>query len=485
MISSWNGILVFACSIFLLRLSVTASSSILVSHIRHAAYSCSDHPSLKESIGEIRAGATFPKRKRRGQRSGSQTTSSEIVTPMRVVQFSSFITILSTTLVAFAPATALVPKIGSVEKVTSLLSSLTAGAAVLEILFSPFVGTLLDSHGRKPVFLAVLVSIALSQVSVVFSEESVWSLCVCKVFALLGVGLFFQTIGQTLLSDLTADSKHPEQQLGSALGMQAALISAGFLVGALCAGQLLSRFGLSLSHGIAAALMTMNLLLVTFAMPETLQLPSEQSHFQNRPKRSIMSSLLGCTRILTKHSQPIPILAIVFVLQCLPSFMGDFFQIYCQTEWGLDTKAFSSFVAVFGVLGLTANILGSILVNKLGIQRYTSLTSFLIILPSIGASVFGFRGLWVGYVLGFLGLAQNLGVMAAMVSEGKKQGIPIGELAGERASLIALVKVIGPILYSALYVHGKRIWNIASLPFIFNSILGVLVFCICRAYVTQ
>jgi hypothetical protein len=73
--------------------------------------------------------------------------------------------------------------------------------------------------------------------------------------------------------------------------------------------------------------------------------------------------------------------------------------------------------------------------------------------------------------------------MAAMVSEAKQQGIPIGELAGQRASLIALVKVIGPIWYSTLYVQGQRLWNIPSLPFMFNACLGILVFCICHFYV--
>jgi MFS family permease len=439
----------------------------------------SENAHIVDNLHQIRAGSTLLKVD--PKKDAMKKSSSKNENSMLVVQFASFLTVLSTTLVAFAPASALVSKLGSVDKTTSLLSSLTAGAAVLEIVCSPFIGTLLDIRGRKPVFLGVLAAIAISQGSVVISGESIWSLCACKVFALLGVGLFFQIIGQAILSDLTGSSKHPER-LSSALGMQAASISAGFLVGALCAGQLLSRFGLSLSYGIAAMLTTMNLLLVTFAMPETLQSTSKQQ-LVTRPKTSILSSLLGCTRILTKYDRPIPVLAFVFVLQCLPSFMGDFFQIYCKTEWNLDTKAFSSFVAIFGVLGLAANILGSILVNKLGIRRYTAVTSFLIIIPSIGASFFGFQGLLVGYLFGFLGLAQNLGIMAAMVSEAKQQGIPIGELAGQRASLIALVKVIGPIWYSTLYVQGQRLWNIPSLPFMFNACLGILVFCICHFYV--
>jgi len=330
----------------------------------------------------------------------------------------------------------------------------------------------LDVRGRKPVFLAVLVTTLMSQILVVATSESIWSLCLCKVLGSLGLSLIFQTISQAILSDLTDSS--PEQ-LGSALGMQSALIGAGFFIAALGGGHVISKFGLSTTYALAALLTMMNLLMVALAMPETLQSSSPL----NRPEKRLFSSLLACTRILARH-KPIPILAIVFVLQSLPNFSGDFFQIFCKTEWNLETTAFTSFVAFVGILGVVSNIWGSILVRQLGMKRYTLLASFSFILPSLGAAICGFSGLLAGQLVGFLGMAQSLGIMGTMITEGKIQGIPVGELTGERASFMALIKVIGPIFYGSLYVQGKRLGNMPKLPFVFNVFLGVLVFGICN-----
>lgn len=163
-------------------------------------------------------------------------------------------------------------------------------------------------------------------------------------------------------------------------------------------------------------------------------------------------------------------------------FMGDFFQIYAKTEWKLDTKAFSNFIAIIGILGFTANSLSSIFVRRLGIRRFTAITTLSSILPNLGAATFGYSGILAGNLVGFMGVAQGLGVMSAIVSEGTKQGVPMGVLAGERASLMALVKVIGPIWYSTLYVQGQRLWNMKTLPFWFNACLGFAVFTMSQVY---
>ncbi|CAJ1950586.1 unnamed protein product [Cylindrotheca closterium] len=424
---------------------------------------------LNESIIRYRAGAVNI----RPRKDDSVTEMASIEKRgLAVVQLSSLLSILSTTLVAFTPAAALVQKLGD-AKATSLLSILAASSAIIEILFSPAVGRLMDDFGRKRPLLTVLVAIAMSQLTVVLSNESTWSLCVGKFAGTLGIGFFFQTIGQAILTDVTGRGNSPER-LSSALGMQAALISIGFLVGALSAGKLQATFGVTTSYGIASILAFANAILVALVMPETLEASATKR--QVRQRKSILGSLLSCIDILIKRQNGIPVLAATFALQSLPQFMGDFFQIFCKAEWNLDTAAFSQFVAMFGVLGLVSNISGSLLVRRLGIRRFTILTTLLAIVPSFCVSVWGFQGLLAGYAFGFLGLAQNLGIMSALASEGKKQNIPIGEITGERASLMGLVKILGPILYSTLYVQGKRLWGLSNLPFIFNTVLGIAVF---------
>jgi len=170
------------------------------------------------------------------------------------------------------------------------------------------------------------------------------------------------------------------------------------------------------------------------------------------------------------------------MVQSLPGFMGDTFQILVRTEWNLKTKDFSTFIAMYGIINIAANIVGSQMVVKLGIKHYTALASLSSIVAPIGASFFSFRGLIIGSILGFLGSAQMLGVTAALYAEGAKSNVPQGELAGERASFLALTKVIGPIWYSMLYMKGKKVLGTGKLPFLFNIGCGLTAFGISQRY---
>jgi hypothetical protein len=103
-------------------------------------------------------------------------------------------------------------------------------------------------------------------------------------------------------------------------------------------------------------------------------------------------------------------------------------------------------------------------------------------ISAIGASFFGYKGGMWGLAIGCLGSAQSIGIVAALVEQGSASGLPQGELAGERASLMALLKVFGPIWYSALYVQGQRRFGQSNLPFVFNIVLSLTALIISQFY---
>jgi hypothetical protein len=101
--------------------------------------------------------------------------------------------------------------------------------------------------------------------------------------------------------------------------------------------------------------------------------------------------------------------------------------------------------------------------------------------------------------IGLYGSAQKLGTNAAMTSLATELGVPQGRLQGEKASMLALLKIGSPIVYGMLYLRGKS-WNSAyaaaaggkmngvvdkvlsnvvmgkigmKLPFVLNVILGL------------
>ena len=429
-----------------------------------------------QSLISIRGGSTTSNVLKEGSDVSVAIPSQNQTSTLTVFQSSSFLIVLSVALVAFSPAPALMAEIG-IERATSTLSILSASAGLTEIIMSPALGSMLDSIGRKPALIFTMLSIALAN-GAVSIHPSVITICTAKFVGMVCVGLFF-IASQAIISDIAASN--PER-MSSTLGVQYALIGAAFFVGAIGAGKL-SEFGsLSITYGISTIVAAACAILVSFGMQETL-LPNKRVAFQAKSmRRLLLQSPLSCTRILFRHSKKVRILAIILMLQSFPSFMGDVFQILANTEWNLAPKDFSSFVAMFGIINIIANIVGSQMVRKLGIKHFTALATLSSMLSPLGASLFSFRGLIAGSIMGFLGSAQMLGVTAALVAEGAKSDVPQGELAGERSSFIALIKVIGPIWYSMLYVQGKKIFGSSNLLFLFNLGLAAEAFVISQLY---
>lgn len=390
--------------------------------------------------------------------------------PLMVMQSSSFLLVLTVALVSFSPAPALIARLGA-DRATSTLSVLAAVAALVEILLSPVVGSVIDSIGRKPIMAGAVLALSLANGVVSVNPSCIVCICFAKVIGTLCLSQFF-VVCQAIVSDIAA---YDPKRLSAAMGIQMALLGAGFLVGSLIAGRL-ADFGLSVSYGASAFVGALAVMLVSWGMPETL-LPSKRVPFEAHATRKlILRSPLSCTRLLFHHGSEVRILTILLLLQSLPQFMGAFFQIFASTEWKITTKEFSSFIAMWGVIGIVGNTVGSLIVRRYGIKRFMGIATLSSMCAPIGASFFGFRGAVIGSVLGFLGAAQAMGITAALVALGDASGVPHGELAGERASLVALLKVIGPILYSTLYVQGRGKLGMKHLPFVFNIFLAAGAF---------
>jgi len=195
----------------------------------------------------------------------------------------------------------------------------------------------------------------------------------------------------------------------------------------------------------------------------------------------MLQSPFSSTNLLLRRGKEVRILAIILLIQMFPVNNGDFFQIFAKTEWNMTTAGFSSLIAMFGILGILSNMTASVLVPKLGIKRFTSIAILCSACTPIGI-LFGFKGTVIGMSLGFLGMAQTLGTISQLMSQGEKSGVPRGELTGERSSLLALMKIIGPVLYSTLYIRGQKLWGVGILPFIFNIGLCITAFIICQLW---
>ena len=154
----------------------------------------------------------------------------------------------------------------------------------------------------------------------------------------------------------------------------------------------------------------------------------------------------------------------------------------------MDAKDFASFVATFGGISFLSTLASSILIgSKVGmsLRKFTMLAVFSSLFYPIGACI-SFRGALIGLICGIFACSQALGVSAQLTAkattttaantENGTAGMTAmtqGELAGERASLVALTRVIGPILYGSLFVVGNKI-HVPQILFGFNALLGLI-----------
>jgi len=410
--------------------------------------------------------------------SSSSLSSSWTRSDLAVFLSASSLIVLSSTLVAFSQAPALIAEIG-MRRTATILATISSCSALTEIIISPAVGSLLDSIGRKPALVFALSCIACVH-ALVSIYPSVFTICAAKFIVTVCTGSFVTTT-QVVVSDVSVSN--PER-MSSILGIMYALYGFAFIVGAIGAGKL-SEFGLSVSYGTSTVVAALTAALVFFRMKETLQSSKRIPFGENKSqlkKKLLQSPWSSCTSILSRRSKEVRVLAILIMIQSLPSHMSDTFQILVRSEWNVDTKDFSSFIAMIGVIGIFSNIVGSQMVIKLGIKHFTAIATLSSVISPIGASIFSFRGLIIGIIVGFLGSAQMLGVTAALYVEGAKSNVPQGELAGERSSFLALAKVIGPIWYSFLYVNGKKVFGTGLLPFWFNIGCGLTAFGVSQRY---
>ena len=128
--------------------------------------------------------------------------------------------------------------------------------------------------------------------------------------------------------------------------------------------------------------------------------------------------------------------------------------------------------AFISVSGVISNLAGGALIKSLGLRTFTTIATASTLLLWVGFSTASLKLALICTAVGFLGPARTLGATTMMTSEGAKLGIPQGQLSGDRANLMAWLKVIGPLVYGALYVRGVNA-GVPQTPFFLNVALTI------------
>lgn len=176
-----------------------------------------------------------------------------------------------------------------------LIGLIVASYAAASLVGAPLMGRLSDRHGRRPILLLSVAGTTIGYVLLAFAHPiggifaQLFNSSMINAFT-IGVIFFSRmldgftggniTVAQAYISDVT-DEKNRARGLGiigSAFGL-------GFIIGP-AAGGLLSRWGYSVPAFAAASLAFLNLLSITFLLPESLT-SEQRTASKNHPQPAV------------------------------------------------------------------------------------------------------------------------------------------------------------------------------------------------------
>lgn len=331
--------------------------------------------------------------------------------------------------------------------------------SIMQLIFSPILGSLSDHFGRRPVLLISLLGFGINYLIIAFAPTIVWLFIGRLLAGVMGASF-------TTASAYIADISTPEKRAQN-FGLIGAAFGLGFIIGPVMGGML-SQFGLRVPFYVAAGLTFVNWLYGYFMLPESL--PKE-----NRRKFDIRrANPVGSLKMLRRYpliSGFVASLILVNIASFATQSTWTFFTMEAF-NWSEKMVGYS-----LGMVGLTVALVQG------GLVRYTN--------PRLGPA----KSIYVGLILECIGLVMiafapqgwmlfvilipfSLGGIAGPALQGIiSNQVPAneqGELQGALTSLMSLTSIVGPILMTGLFsffTSKNTFVYLPGAPFLMGAVL--------------
>lgn len=326
--------------------------------------------------------------------------------------------------------------------------------SLAQFIFTPVLGSISDSYGRKPV---ILTSLIIEAISLAFSGLA-WSLPVLAVARFIG-GLGASNIGsaQAVVADVTSP-----QERARGMGIIGACIGLGFVLGP-ALGGILSPLGPSFIFLTAAVIAVINALLVFCFLPET------HGKREDAADRHPLAVFTGWSNIW-RYPLIGRLVCINLLFTIAFTGMEAIFPIFAQHNFGwgaMQTGYIFTYVGVVVVL-----MQGGMVRQLVKVWREQALLRIGLVLLALGLFLLAFST-QIALLLVSLGVLSigdgavtpMVATMLSLTSAKDQQG----EIQGLAQGMAGLGRILGPIIASSLYAFSGP-----SSPFVTGGLLGVL-----------
>jgi len=346
---------------------------------------------------------------------------------------------------------------GDTARAAEVVGVFATAWGLMQVLFSPLLGALSDSHGRRPVILISCLGLGLDYVFMALAP-SLALLFVGRVIS----GITAATISTSFayITDVTAPG-----QRARAFGLVGVGFGLGFVLGP-AIGGLLGGLDPRLPFWVAAAASLLNAAWGWFVLPESLP-PEKRMAFAWR-----RANPLGALRLLASRRGLIGLSAVDFVGNVAHQVLPSVFVLYAGHRYGWNEATVGLTLALVGIASaIVQGLLVGPAVQWLGARR-ALLTGMAF--GCVGMAIYGLAptgGLfWLGVpvmaVWGISGPAL-MEMMSRRVGPSEQ-----GQLQGAGSSLRSLTGLVGPGLFTLTF--AAFIDPLPGAPFLLAALILLL-----------
>jgi DHA1 family tetracycline resistance protein-like MFS transporter len=321
--------------------------------------------------------------------------------------------------------------------------------ATMQFLFAPFIGSLSDQYGRRPVLLISLLGFGLDYLFLAFAPSILWLFVGRTIAGITGASV---TTASAYMADISDDSNRAQN-----FGMIGAAFGIGFIIGPMLGG-FLGEVSPRLPFIVAACLALLNVVYGYFVLPESLPLENRRAFDWKRSNP--ISSLVHLKKYPAVSGL---IFALVFIYLAVHAVQSNWsFANMEKFKWSPKMIGLS-----LGMVGLLVGLVQGVLIRyinpKIGNEKSVY---FGIALYALGLILFAFASSsWmmfvflIPYCLGGISGPALQALISVHVPKNEQ-----GELQGSLTSIMSVTSIAGPLIMTSLFAYFTKPGNPIYFP---------------------
>jgi MFS transporter, DHA1 family, tetracycline resistance protein len=350
---------------------------------------------------------------------------------------------------------------GSPARAAEIYGLFGTAWALMQLIFSPVLGSLSDHFGRRTVILISCTGLGLDFVLMALAPNLWWLLAGRVISGIAAAS--FSTAG-AYIADVT-----PPEKRAASFGLIGAAFGIGFVLGP-ALGGLLGAVSPRLPFWASAFMALMNVCWGLFVLPESL--PKDK----RVPFSWKNANPLGALKLLCSHPTLAGLAASYFLMNLAHVVLPSTTVLYMHYRYAWDTRAVGILLAGVGICSL---LVQGLLVKPA--VRWLKERRAMAVGLTFGAAGFAIYGLaptgsifWIGVpVMALWGIATpSVQTIMTRLVDSTEQG----RLQGALASLTGLASLVGPTAFTqtfAVFISTRADWDLPGAPFLLAALLVI------------